>query len=62
VARKWLILLIAILVPGGLFALAAALIASFLGTRFPQLSRRLHLTARRLNAAPAEPAAPLQHA
>jgi hypothetical protein len=54
--------MIALLVPGGLFALAAALLATAVGKRFPQISNRLHLSSvparRRSSAAPA----PLAHA
>ena len=44
-AKRLLLVLVALLVPGGLFALAAALIATAVGKRFPQFSNRLRLSA-----------------
>jgi hypothetical protein len=41
VARKLLLLLLLILVPGGILMVGAALLASSVGKRFPQISQRL---------------------
>ena len=41
VARKLLLIVVLLLIPGGLFMIGAALLASGVGKRFPQISQRL---------------------
>jgi hypothetical protein len=56
VARKILLLLLLFLLPGGLFMVTAALLATGVGKRFPHMSERLRQLTLRGKRAPALPA------
>jgi hypothetical protein len=58
VARKLLLVLLVILVPGGLLMVGAALLANGVGKRFPQISQRLRNLSWRNRRTATEPLLP----
>jgi hypothetical protein len=56
VGRKFFLLFLLILLPGGLFMVGAALLASGVGKRFPLISQRLRQLTLRGRRTPALPA------